>query len=458
MSGRACLLVGLACIAMLAVGMLVNFENQIFNVRLQAINDDISVEIMQQPVVEDFTVTLPHAINNRISTSKFNLPQTNLIEIRNFCYHAARNELQLFTDNDTDMEPFLAKNSFSRNVRMNLKFVQRSTSEFESAVLNHTTSKALLLPNERVLFFSHELPAHCLHDYLFTLFLDSKDGAPGRYYLPRADQSGYLHTCDMNKDWCCFVFTRAGQIDAAMPVVVAAGKRAKPEPLICLSWGLFPVFGRGRYAPDWQRVNPKEILPVYDTNGFNLSHLESLHHKLLSYDDSIVRNRVRGYDPKRKRRVNVLVLDRSADRRRVWINAQEFVSIFASKWGELSEEKLGSLIYLGDQFAELSPLDQARYFHHADVIISPHGAQLSNLIFGVPHRTVAIEVNCLPQPKHTLDWELVWFGTFTTRLKMRFLRYVTENENCEHNIRKFQVNSTGLWEFIKHEGIFEQML
>lgn len=81
-------------------------------------------------------------------------------------------------------------------------------------------------------------------------------------------------------------------------LVVAPVTRERP--LVCLAWALFPIFGKGRYAPDWQVTDTKNMraLEVYDRTGFRLENLQGLHHMLKFADESIVSNRVRGFDPR----------------------------------------------------------------------------------------------------------------------------------------------------------------
>jgi hypothetical protein len=134
-----------------------------------------------------------------------------------------------------------------------------------------------------------------------------------------------------------------------------------------------------------------------------------------SWLDSPVRN---------DNKINILVLDRKEANRRIWKNPNEFVQLLVARWSELTSKPLGNLVIYGSSFKYLTPKDQAILFRSADVIISPHGAQLANLIYASTSVSF-IELSCL----HTLDdenfWKLSYFGTFTKRLGMNAYHYET---------------------------------
>ncbi|KAH9256933.1 hypothetical protein BASA81_004754 [Batrachochytrium salamandrivorans] len=457
MSSRWIVSVGLVSALMLAMYVLVDLEREIVHLAAAFPSpSSAATVVIITPTIANVTeekIPLPQPILGRISTATHN-NHSNLFWFSNICYHALDNTIELFTDHAGDLEPFLAKNKMARNLRMIFKFRQRNTSEFPQAVNHESSTGKLLLPNDQVLLFAHEQPAHCLHDLLFSLFLDSPQGVQGTYYLPKA--SGvHAHVCDLNRDWCCNTFARAGQLN---PILAVTWEPNRPR--VCLTKVLMPVFGRARYAPDWTMVSIKERNEVFDMTGFNLDHLQSLHTKVtMGADSQLLVNRAPGFALARSKRINVLVVDRTADRRRIWNNAKEFVSLLALQWGNISTEAMGSLHYLGKQFAELTPMQQAGYFHSADVIISPHGAQLANLIYAVPGRTVAVEVSCFMRQKQLNQSELDWFGTFSTRLGVRFLRYGTADTRtgeCDHNVKRFDVDPKGLLQMLINEQVFTE--
>jgi hypothetical protein len=425
----------------LAIASLVNFENHVFS-KVFRLNQPTLLPLPLLPSTPSpSTTTQLSPVDGRVTTYTSNL-QSSLYEFHNLCYDTSNNQLQVFTDQEQDMEPFLGKNAIARNVRMNFKFVQMPTKTFPTSLPLFTST----LP---VLLFSNDLPAHCLHDYLFTLFLNHPNGTRGQYYLPKTLQPYQIHKCNLLRDWCCFVFHRAQQLRADLIVPIQPTKQA---PQICIAHAMFPVFGKGRYAPNWLDF-PMFQSPLYDVTGFPLEHLQSLHLQLLHFDSSIVSNRLPQFQlPLPRKRTRLLIIDRTSDRRRVWNNAPAFVQVLTSRWKELSDEKMGQLVYLGTSFTHLSPLEQARLFHHTDVIITPHGAHLSNLIFGVPKQTVAIELTCnVPTPPFGLSW----FGTFSTRLGMRFESFSTSNGTvCDHNVKEFAIDPFLLFEFLNSLGIF----
>lgn len=447
MASRWVVSVGLAFAMALATYALVGLEREVVR---SPFSSSMTIHPNTTTIEEE---ALPLPTLGRISTITHG---PNRIWFSNICYHAPDNTIELFTDHAEDLEPFLAKNRMARNLRMIFKFRQRNASEFPRAVERESSQGRLLLPHDHVLLFDHAQPAHCLHDMLFSLFLDSPLGVPGAHYLPKASApSGRAHVCDLHRDWCCNVFARAGQLS---PESAVTWDTARPR--VCLAKALMPVFGRARYAPDWASVLSKERNELYDTTGFKLEHLQSLHAKVVwGADSQLLANRAPGFAIHRSKRVNVLVVDRSADRRRVWNNAKAFVSLLASRWAELSTEPMGSLHYVGAQFAELTPMQQAAYFHSADVIVSPHGAQLANLLYAVPGRTVAVEVSCFLRQQRVQASELDWFGTFTTRLGVRFLRYATAAslaDECDHNERRFDVDPSGLLQMLINEQVFTE--
>jgi len=265
---------------------------------------------------------------------------------------------QVFTDHESDLNEFTAKTPLSRNLRMNSRWEWRPAEAWQSQV-NDTGG---VLRGKYVLLFIHQQPAHCLHDYLFSAFAIVPTGRKSDAYLTRQHPD---LPYDVQQSWCSFLFDRAGVIKAERN---APFKFSKLHGCYERLWVI--RYGVGRYAPDWSRVNQSDHLPLYahdEAKGqFPLRHLQNLHKTLLCKDDKVTMM-CKPSLPKEKR-VNVLVMDRSDARRRVWTNANEFVSLLVKRWSELSTLRLGSVQFFGTKWRELTPLEQARLFYHADAL------------------------------------------------------------------------------------------
>ena len=404
------------------------------------IDDTKSLSNMEQIKVEDDGIRITRIHKH-----------DDAILVENGCYQQEGNKIILFTNNETDSAMFFEKTPISRNLRMHVKWERQNTSEWKTWL----AKSGGIASDRNVLFFlDGEQPAHCMHDFLFSAFLVDPQGLKFDEYLTRSNPG---KPCQPDNNWCCFVFTRARVI---VPEQVAPFK----SPFTCYSRLWVLMFGRGRFAADWDIVDPKmkSHLFSHGKGMYPLKNLQNLQHELLHYDNRITMKRKYA---QKSTRTNILVLDRTEAKRRIWQNAKTFVSMLANRWSELSTEKLGSVVFYGASFSELSPLDQARLFHNADVIISPHGAQLSNIIFGERGRTCLIEVLCNNANDYSFSefdqTSLEWNGNYPLRLGMRVWRYSGPNldhEKCYHDIRTFSVDLDGLFASLKKSNIFMEKL
>jgi len=362
--------------------------------------------------------------------------------------------VQVFTDHESDLEEFTANNAASRNLRMNTRWERMPANAWQSTVAE---AGGVFRGKDVLEFSSEQQPAHCLHDYLFGAFLEVPSGRKFDAYIARKHPD---RSCDIQKSWCCFLFHRAG-------IIKAENSAPFNRTMGCFERLWVIRFGVARYAPDWSHVDQSNHIPVYSHDEskrqFPLEHLKNLHKAVLTSDDKIIN--MRKVLP-RQRRTNILVVDRTDARRRIWTNANEFVSVLMRRWDELSAERLGSLYLLGTRFGELTPLDQARLFHHADVVISPHGAQLSNVVFGEMKRTIVVIIGSehdahaqmglyeIPENKSYLTW----FSTFPQRLGMRVFTYIEQGPSSQQRVTDLNISGEALFDQLKRAKIFEEIL
>jgi hypothetical protein len=403
-------------------------------------------------------------IDGRISTNTQNY---NSIILHNICFDARKREVYVYTDHPSDMNYVKDKRAFTRSGRKTA-YVRRNATDWY-----HDAKTWKYVSKKNVLFFIRgvtrdENPAHCLGDHLFTWFTNTSattitPGSGGVRFDAYISLYDNELPCDPNIAWCCFLFTRAGIFD---PTTAITQK-------YCFENFWVPRFSIARYAIDWDElrrlplVTNREIIredpriPKYsfiDSQTFPLASLVEINRRVRA-----------GIAPRvidmNRRRKNVLVISRAGTNRRIWFNANEFVAALLHQRRWKSGVILGHVDFYESTWSIMSPEDQARVFARANVVISPHGAQLANLIFSASQQTVIVEVGCIPiqvSQKEDIEFARVasWFGSFTTRLGMKWLRHTESNQSCD--MSPFANQDTGfnitpglLLKYMNESGVFE---
>lgn len=288
----------------------------------------------------------------------------------------------VFTDFPDDLSLFHDTSS-ARASAMNLVYsIQRVPAaqwkSHLSAGSMHNDEDVLLLPDS-------QSPAHCLHDFAFSIFAQSETGLEFDSYV---SMSSAGDACDETR-WCCFLFQRLNVVNLSKPARYIS---TKPN---CYARLWITVFGQSRFATDWAKVHDKYKEPSFYADGpgrYPLQNLQNLHSRLLAHND-ITRKRDLNYSPR-----GMLVLDRADESSHVWANSGEFVSMIESRRSGIHPKSIGSLHYFGSTFSSLTPIEQARLFHFSSVIISPQSNHLANIIFGQSRQTVLILVGCSGEP------------------------------------------------------------
>jgi len=254
-------------------------------------------------------------------------------------------------------------------------------------------------------YFFHRLhnPAHSLHDSLFSVallalgeegyipyfshFVDSSTGPP-----VSADAHGGL-----------FVHRACGIVDAEGELLPQKNGAAR---LVCFRHLVVPKFMRHRFAHEWGSTSSWWPMHYIDqASDYPQRVLEKLRARLFA---SCFGEKVVPWDSgHRHGPYNRLLLDdRGGTSRRRWSNGAE-----AFRWLEKKYRAcFSSMQYVSADYARLSPQEQARLFHDADVVIAPHGGALANLIFCRPGTRI-IEL--------TDEVGSVGWSTFTRRLGMK---------------------------------------
>lgn len=280
---------------------------------------------------------------------------------------------------------------------------------------------------EEVLLF-HDLrnPAHCLVDFIFSQF--------ARYPALRIPFSRYFHStepgtpCDVERSWCCFLANRLGIWKDSLGSFYAVETTRGFE---CAKRVYHPRGSLHRFARDWNKLTRKEISRLHWTSYIETGEgfypreaLREMNRRVLNYDDAL-----RGEREKRDGGVRVvMVYDRMDASRRRWSNADDFVKALERRMrvgGDVrGQTQTGNGVTVriaryGVNWGRASPLEQARAFYAADVIVSPHGGHLANGIYMAANSTV-VELNCNPFVNE--EENSGWF-TFPARIHSKHLYF-----------------------------------
>lgn len=195
-------------------------------------------------------------------------------------------------------------------------------------------------------------PAHCLIDETLNLFEHYRYTQQMHYYVA-PDVANVNINCVDSLEWCCKLWINSGLIDQHKYVEVDPGAQT------CFKRLIFPKHMGLRFG------------------GIEVFREESLK-RMMSYINIIKVDAMPTYD--------VTIISREDTSRRVWVNGRDV------------ERKLKELNYttryIGSEYASFTFEQQAGLFRSSKMIVTPHGAILSNLIFTKPG-TVVFELYCL---------------------------------------------------------------
>jgi len=363
------------------------------------------------------------------------------VELLNVCWqvHPTKADtkggglVQVFTDNDAIMQLVLAGKPDQHAMRMGVGFERRPFAEFAGEArkrgLYHEDADVLLhfpVPN----------PMHCLHDVVFSLF--AVFAANGTTPEARPWFDAYLNAkehgraCNPEVDWCCFLVDRLNVWPSVSAVVPASSS--------CFRRLWVPRLMHHRFATDWSKSPKGERIGYMETRPsfYPITALHELKRRALTERGGGILDPAAR--PKALRR-NVVVLDRSDSLRRIWDNAADFVSQLV----RLRGSRFHSFSFYGKGWRNLTPLDQARVFYNADLVISPHGAQQANGLFLRGPGTVLVEVGCGEEAFSQLeDWHVDW-TTYTRRLGTPTYVFTSLSAKpCQHFMRRFSVDAKAL--------------
>jgi hypothetical protein len=362
------------------------------------------------------------------------------LELRNVCWsthptsaHTKGGGLvQVFTDNASVMDLVLSSRPEQHAMRQGVGFERKPFAEFAAAA----RARGFFHPDQDVLLhFPVPNPMHCLHDVVFSLFAafvpNSSEAATKPWFAYYLNSKSHGAPCDVDTDWCCFVVDRLRLWTSALHVV--------PKESSCFRRLWIPRLMHHRFAADWSLAPKGKNIGYLDTRptAYPLSALRELKRRIVASDAQIV-------DPPRRPKAlrrNVLVLDRADSARRVWANAADFVSLLVQRRGQ----KFHSFQYFSKGWKNLTPLDQARVFFNADLVIAPHGAQQANGIFLRGLGTLLVEVGCGDAKFERLpDWHVDW-TTYARRLGTPTYVYTSLSPKpCQHFMKNFTVDAAGL--------------
>ena len=138
---------------------------------------------------------------------------------------------------------------------------------------------------------------------------------------------------------------------------------------------LMPMYMRHRFAADWSSLAPFQALKYIDQSAsvYPLDVLLEIRRRL--FRNCFDCEPEQGHD-----QPSLLVYDRADAQRRQWSNAADALSLIRENFAD----RFSTIKFLSQDYVQLAPYDQARLFHEASFIISPHGGALANLIFCRP--------------------------------------------------------------------------
>ena len=275
---------------------------------------------------------------------------------------------------------------------------------------------------EEPVYFFYPLPnpAHCLHDCMFSIALEAFGDGPGEHNgdkdatkpLPHFQKFLYAsltNTGSAATRWDVFLHEKAGILQPVGELFRGIDKAAAT---LCFKHLVVPRFMRHRFAHDWRSVCDVSRFSYIETapTFYPQYNLRRLQERLFAtcFNEPVVA--WPDQTPSRRVYAKLLLHDRGEAKRRKWSNGAEAFAWIQRHY----DAHFASMVYLSNDYVTLSPMQQARLFHSADVVIAPHGGALANLIFCRPGTRI-IELTDEPGP-------LGWFS-FTRRLKMFHFPY-----------------------------------
>ena len=311
---------------------------------------------------------------------------------------------------------------------------------------NDTISGMVLYDYETLLLhkFDDGNPAHCLSDLVFSLGTDVRARTRARTSSARNGQPFYpkflykdffkiLDGCPTN-DWCCELLRSTGLIDPSTGTISSIRRATESEPhrnRICFKRLLVPRLAHFRFPS--AKNGEAQTVRWLQGEAFNSMRLTSK-----PWDVSNL-----------TKEVPILLYDRKGTSRRVWTNAADVQNL-------LEQNYQAKVIHWGEAWGQLNYTEQALLYHHHPLIIAPHGAHLSNLLFARPE-TQVVEIQCStvgspPKPVINLtkkddtkdpavEWygvspptpgnEFSWFTSISRSLSIEHFLYI-EHEGCSN--------------------------
>ena len=139
--------------------------------------------------------------------------------------------------------------------------------------------------------------------------------------------------------------------------------------------------------------------------------------------------------------VPILFYDRRGTGRRIWNNSQEVKDA-------LEKDYHVSIQVIGQEWNKLSFTEQTSLFHAYPIIVAPHGAHLSNLMFGREGTTV-IEIVCSEGVCPAKNWTpslftFTWFPSFSRQIPMDHIQIPVDDcpPGTGYSPKSFSVNLT----------------
>lgn len=276
-------------------------------------------------------------------------------------------------------------------------------------------------------------PAHCLQDQFFSVILDAY----------KRNKIGYNHFYfDGDKkikknNWCYNLFEHSGLIHSRITEPSCYKRLVLPRMVI----NRFPIDWNNQSAAPGnkqfiKRIHSGKFLQYNHSPGmFPLNVLTDVRSDLFeSFKDKPLKTI--------KNMSKVLVYNRRGTSRRIWQNSNETV--------EILKDMNYSVTHVGREWEQFSFEKQARVYNDHGIIIAPHGAHLSNLIFAA-NGTLVIELN--PTMKTELKIENAvndeekfgvhsWSSTFSRRLGITHYHIGKEHLVSKGNTFDSKINLT----------------
>lgn len=128
--------------------------------------------------------------------------------------------------------------------------------------------------------------------------------------------------------------------------------------------GVTPRDGIGGYGRDNYEMHDEEII-----GSAQLAKIDAVPEQIAMKN---AKTSSKKKQATRKRKVHVLLYDRTDTRRRQWVNSEEVAA-------RLRADKRVRLTFVQKHPGEL--LDQVKLYHSADILVAPHGAAMANSFF-----------------------------------------------------------------------------